>query len=77
VLIARWGEASANRKYDNIINEARALRNENLTLDSALMDTSKALTDNQQVLSEKIASYEKIVKELRIKSSHNITLEKA
>jgi Ca2+-binding EF-hand superfamily protein/chromosome segregation ATPase len=76
-MVSRWAEATANRKYDSVINETRALRNEAFKLESELMEKEKSLHDSQQVLTEKIASYERLIKSLRLKADHNMSLDKA
>jgi len=37
-MVSRWAEASANRKYDSVINETRELRNEVFKLEGDVMD---------------------------------------
>jgi calcium-binding protein CML len=77
VMISRWAEASANRKFDCIQNETRVLRNENFKLESLVMDNEKIINDLQTVLTEKIAAYEFRVKELKLMADHNISMERA
>mmetsp|Transcript_25522 Transcript_25522/g.44493 ORF Transcript_25522/g.44493 Transcript_25522/m.44493 type:complete len:2210 (+) Transcript_25522:2881-9510(+) len=76
-MVSRWAEATANRKYDSVINETRALRNDTFKLESELMEREKSLHDAQQVLTEKIASYERQIKTLKLKAEHNLSLDKA
>lgn len=77
VMISRWAEASANRKYDNLQNETRALRNESFKLESQVMENDKTIQDLQTVLTEKITNYEFRVRELKMIAEHNISIEKA
>ena len=77
VMISRWAEASANRKFDCLQNETRVLRNENFKLESSVMDNEKIINDLQTVLTEKIGSYEFRIKELKLLADHNISMERA
>lgn len=77
VMVSRWSEASANRKYDSLLNEARNLRTEAFKLESETMEKEKSIYDLQQVLTEKITNYEARIKELKLKAEYNISLEKA
>ncbi|CAG9327185.1 unnamed protein product [Blepharisma stoltei] len=77
VMVSRWSEASANRKYDSLLNEARNLRAEAFRLENETMEKEKGIYDLQQVLTEKIANYESQIRELKLKSEHNISLDKA
>lgn len=77
VMISRWAEASANRKYDSLQNETRDLRNEIFKLETQTMDNDKTITDLQAVLTEKISNYEFRIKDLRLIAEHNISIDKA
>lgn len=77
VMISRWAEASANRKFDCLQNETRVLRNENFKLESLVMENEKSINDLQTVLTEKINGYEFRIKELRVLAEHNISMERA
>lgn len=77
VMISRWSEATVNRKYDNILNETRHLRNEVFKLESELNEKEQGLYNVQQVLTEKVADYERRITILKTKSEHNISLERA
>ena len=77
VMISRWAEASANRKYDSLQNETRALRNDIFKLESQVMENDKTINDLQTVLTEKIGNYEFRIKELKIIAENNISIEKA
>lgn len=77
VMISRWAEASANRKYDSLQNETRELRNESFKLENQIMENDKQISDLQTVLTEKIGAYEFRVKELKLIAEHNISIEKA
>lgn len=77
VMISRWAEASANRKFDSLQNETRVLRNENFKLESLAMENEKSINDLQTVLTEKINGYEFRIKELKILADYNISMERA
>ena len=77
VMISRWAEASANRKYDSLQNETRVLRNDTFKLENQMMENDKTISDLQTVLIEKVGNYEFRIKELRLIAEHNISIEKA
>ena len=77
VMISRWAEASANRKYDSLQNETRVLRNDTFKLESQVMESDKTISDLQTVLTEKIGNYEFRIKELKLIAENNISVEKA
>ena len=77
VMVSRWAEASANRKYDSLQGEIRNLREECYRLESECMSKEKDLKDTQQVLTEKVTDYERQLSQLKARAEHNITLEKA
>ena len=77
VMISRWAEASANRKYDSLQNETRALRNENFKFESQVMENDKTISNLQTVLTEKIGFYEFKIKELKLVAENNISIDKA
>lgn len=77
VMVSRWAEASANRKYDSLQGEIRNLREECYRLEGECMNKEKDLKDTQQVLTEKVTDYERQISLLKARAEHNITLEKA
>ena len=77
LMVARWSEASSNRKYDSLLNETRNLRTESFRLENECMEREKSLFDVQQILTEKISSYEARIKDLKLRAEHNISIEKA
>lgn len=77
VMVSRWAEASANRKYDSLQGEIRNLRDDCYRLEGESMSKEKDLKDTQQVLTEKVTDYEKQIGQLKARAEHNITLEKA
>ena len=58
VMVARWCEASSNRKYDTLLNETKTLRSDVFEYETKVMDAEKKSNKISQVLSEKVASYE-------------------
>jgi hypothetical protein len=41
VMVARWCEATSNRKYDTLLTETRQLRTDSFSLESRLMEQEK------------------------------------
>lgn len=77
VMVSRWSEATANRKYDSILNETRTLRLDVFKLENELMEKEQSLYSVQQVLTEKVAEYEYKLSDLRSRAQSSLSLERA